>query len=137
MENNKYEDIINLPHHVSTRHPQMTLEERSAQFAPFAALTGFEDCVEETARLTDEKIDISEDANELLNEKIKNIIKKIEKNPIIKLTYFIPDNRKSGGKYVTMEEKIKKIDEINQELIFINGTKIKLYNVIDIELKDK
>lgn len=128
----KYEDIINLPHHVSSKHPHMTLEERSAQFAPFAALTGFEDCVEETGRLTDAKIDISEDVKEILNEKIKNILKKAEKNPTIKLTYFIPDNKKSGGKYSKIEGKIKKINEINQEIIFVNGIKIKIKDIVDI-----
>lgn len=132
MNIKKYEDIINLPHHISSKHPQMSLEERSAQFAPFAALTGYEDCVEETARLTDERIDISEDIKEILNEKIRKIIKIIDKNPKIKLTYFIPDNKKNGGKYMTIEGKIKKIDEINQELIFINGKKIKINDVIDI-----
>ena len=132
MNIKKYEDIINLPHHISSKHPQMSLEERSAQFAPFAALTGYEDCVEETARLTDERIDMSEDIKEILNEKIRKIIKIIDKNPKIRLTYFIPDNKKSGGNYVTIEEKIKKIDEINQELILINGKKIKINDVIDI-----
>lgn len=132
MNIKKYEDIINLPHHISSKHPQMSLEERSAQFAPFAALTGYEDCVEETARLTDERIDMSEDIKEILNEKIRKIIKIIDKNPKIILTYFIPDNKKSGGNYVTIEEKIKKIDEINQELILINGKKIKINDVIDI-----
>lgn len=132
MNIKKYEDIINLPHHISSKHPQMSLEERSAQFAPFAALTGYEDCVEETARLTDERIDISEDIKEILNEKIRKIIKIIDKNPKIKLTYFIPDNKKNGGKYMTIEGKIKKIDEINQELILINGKKIKINDVIDI-----
>ena len=132
MNIKKYEDIINLPHHISSKHPQMSLEERSAQFAPFAALTGYEDCVEETARLTDERIDMSEDIKEILNEKIRKIIKIIDKNPKIKLTYFIPDNKKNGGKYMTIEGKIKKIDEINQELILINGKKIKINDVIDI-----
>ena len=132
MNIKKYEDIINLPHHISSKHPQMSLEERSAQFAPFAALTGYEDCVEETARLTDDRIDMSEDIKEILNEKIRTIIKIIDKNPKIILTYFIPDNKKSGGNYVTIEEKIKKIDEINQELILINGKKIKINDVIDI-----
>ena len=130
--NNKYDDIINLPHHVSSKHPPMSLEERSAQFAPFAALTGYEDCVKETARLTDERIDISDDAKEILNEKINNIIKIIDKNPKIKITYFIPDNKKSGGKYVTIEEKTKKIDEINQKIILVNGTKIDIKDIMNI-----
>lgn len=132
MQEKSYEDIINLQHHVSTKHPHMSLEERSAQFAPFSALTGYEDCVEEAARLTDDRIDIGEDAREILNKKIANIIKIIDKKQKIKVTYFIPDDKKSGGKYTTIEKKIKNIDQINQELILINGPKIKLHDIIDI-----
>jgi len=135
MEKKSYDDIINMPHHVSTKHPQMSIEERSAQFAPFSALTGYEDCVEETARITDKKIDISEDQKEILNRKIGKIKKIIEKNPTIKITYFIPDDKKSGGKYATIEDRIKKIDEINQELILINGQKIKLNYITDLSEK--
>lgn len=132
MQEKSYEDIINLPHHVSSKHPHMSLEERSAQFAPFAALTGYDDCVEEAARYTDDRIDISEDAREILNKKIANIIKIIDKKPKIQVTYFVPDDKKIGGKYTTIEETIKKIDQINQELILVNGTKIKLHDIIDI-----
>lgn len=133
MSEENYEDIINLPHHISKKHPQMSLEERSAQFAPFAALTGYEDAIDETARLTDERIDINEDVKEKLNEKIKNINKNINKTPEITVTYFVPDNKKSGGKYLVIKEKIKKIDEINQLLIFTNGSKIKINDIINID----
>lgn len=132
MNNENYEDIINLPPHVSKKHPQMSLEDRSAQFAPFAALTGYEDAVEETARLTEERIEIDEDVNEKLNKKINNIKKIITKNPEITVTYFVADDKKSGGKYITIKEKLKRIDEVNQILIFVNGRKIKIKDIIDL-----
>ena len=95
-----YSDIINLSRPVSKR-PRMTLEQRSAQFAPFAALTGYEGQVKETARLTNKKIEINEELKEILNQKIQLIQKKIKEQPQIEITYFIPDSKKDGGKYET------------------------------------
>ena len=96
-----YSDIINLSRPVSKR-PRMTLEQRSAQFAPFAALTGYEGQVKETARLTNKKIEINEELKEILNKKIQLIQKKIKEQPQIEITYFIPDSKKDGGKYETV-----------------------------------
>lgn len=135
MNNTNYEDIINLPHHVSKKHPQMSLEARSAQFAPFAALTGFEDIIEETARITDEKLDINEELKVILDNKLKNIINNISNRPKIICTYFIPDEKKNGGSYKTIQEKVKKIDEIEQKIIFENGTEISIANIIEIEIE--
>ena len=115
MEN--YEDIINMPHHVSTKHPQMLLHDRSAQFAPFAALVGFDDMVEETARIVSRKIEINEEQKEKLDLKLKEIKQKINLKPIVTITYFVPDKFKEGGKYVTVSEKIKKIDEYKKEIV--------------------
>lgn len=135
MNNTNYEDIINLPHHVSKKHPQMSLEARSAQFAPFAALTGFEDIIEETARITDEKLDINEELKVILDNKLKSIINNISNRPKIICTYFIHDEKKNGGSYKTIQEKVKKIDEIEKKIIFENGTEISISNIIEIEIE--
>ena len=109
MKNNSYEDIINLPHPVSKNHPQMPLRDRAAQFAPFAALTGHDAAIKETARLTDERLELSEEVIAQLNEKI-NIIRNnigIEQN--VSITYFIPDAKKAGGSYVMYCKKDRRI----------------------------
>ena len=129
----KYKNIINLPHHVSKNHPQMSLYERSAQFAPFAALTGFEDEVEETARLTDEKIDIDEEIRKKLDRKIQIIKAKISLKPKVSITYFIPDFRKEGGKYEKKEGYVSKVDEYTKCIVFYDKSKIKIEDIIKIE----
>mgnify|MGYP000000732599 CR=1 FL=1 len=128
-----YSDIINLSRPVSKR-PRMTLEQRSAQFAPFAALTGYEGQVKETARLTNKKIEINEELKEILNQKIQLIQKKIKEQPKIEITYFIPDERKEGGKYETIKNSIKKIDEYKNRLIMIDGLSIAMNEIIDIQV---
>ena len=95
-----YDDIINLPHHVSKKHPPMSLYARSAQFAPFAALTGYEDAVRETARETNERIEIDDELKLILDGKIQILFEKIKVKPEVTFTYFIPDLRKDGGAYV-------------------------------------
>ena len=101
MKNNSYDDIINLPHPVSKNHPQMPLRDRAAQFAPFAALTGHDAAIKETARLTDERLELSEEAIAQLNERINIIRNNIGIEQKISITYFIPDEKKAGGSYVT------------------------------------
>lgn len=93
-----YDDIINMPHHVSKKHPQMSLHDRSAQFAPFAALVGFDDMVEETARIVSKKIDINEELREELDRKLQTIKEKIQTKPIVTFTYFVQDLRKERRK---------------------------------------
>lgn len=126
-----YSDIINLSRPVSKR-PRMSLEQRSAQFAPFAALTGYEGQVKETARLTNKKIEINEELKEILNKKIQLIQKKIKEQPQIEITYFIPDSKKDGGKYETVTNSVKKIDTYKGEIILIDGTTIAIDEIIDI-----
>lgn len=126
-----YSDIINLSRPVSKR-PRMSLEQRSAQFAPFAALTGYEGQVKETARLTNKKIEINEELKEILNQKIQLIQKKIKEQPQIEITYFIPDSKKEGGKYETVTNSVKKIDTYKGEIILIDGTTIAIDEIIDI-----
>ena len=130
----KHEDIIKLPHHVSKRHPQMSLEARSAQFAPFAALTGYEDVVKETARLTNEKKEITEEVKAVLDERIQIIQKNICTKPKVICTYFEPDKKKNGGKYITIEGRVQKIDKYNHVMVLEDKTEIKISEIIQIEL---
>lgn len=115
-----YEDIINLPHPTSPKHPRMSLYDRAAQFSPFAALTGHEKAIEETRRLTEEKMELDEEEKAKLNEKLRILQKNINQNKQITITYFVPDERKTGGAYVTSTGTLKKIDVYNKNLI-LNG----------------
>ena len=129
MKNNSYDDIINLPHPVSKNHPQMPLRDRAAQFAPFAALTGHDAAIKETARLTDERLELSEEVIAQLNEKI-NIIRNnigIEQN--VSITYFIPDAKKAGGSYVTYSGIVKKVDEYEHTMIMTDQTVIPIEQI--------
>ena len=131
---NKYEDIINLEHHISKKHPQMLMYSRAAQFASFDALTGYEEAVEETARLTSNKIELTDEEKMILSNKIKEIQKNIYKYPQITVTYFIPDSKKEGGKYVRVSQRIKKIDEDTKMIILENDDRILFLDIIDIEM---
>ena len=128
----KYEDIINLPHY-EPKHPRMSMYSRAAQFSPFAALTGYEEQVNETARLTDNKLFITEEIKEMLDIKLQYIKSIINEKPMIKITYFVPDNKKSGGSYLEYSGNIRRIDNINKKLIFLNNKKINIDDIIDIE----
>ncbi|MDD3184497.1 MAG: hypothetical protein PHT76_04230 [Anaerostipes sp.] len=130
-----YEDIIDLPHHVSKKHPQMSRKNRAAQFAPFAALTGYEDAILETGRLTDKKIELDEDARELLDIKLQMISCHLEEKRQIKITYFKEDERKDGGAYVTVEGVIKKISTIKRDIFLQDRTKIRMDDIIELEIK--
>ena len=129
-----YDDIINLSHHVSKKHPQMPIEERAAQFAPFAALVGYEDEIEETARITTKKIELNEEEKNMLDMKL-NVLKeqmKVQIYPEIKVIYFIADVRKEGGKYINISGTIKKIDEFKQVIILDDKTEIPIKDIINI-----
>lgn len=131
--NKNYDDIINLPHHVSKKRPQMSIEQRSAQFAPFAALTGYDEAVKETARRTDKRIELDDGQKEILNNKLLYILENIDIKPEITFTYFVPDNRKSGGKYIEKTGIIRKIDMVEQYVQFIDKSKINISDIIEIE----
>lgn len=131
-DEHKYDDIINLEHHVSKTHKQMSIEERSAQFAPFAALTGYEDEVKETERITERMIEITEDIRSILDEKIRLIQNKIAEQPNVTITYFVPDINKQGGKYKTINGIIKKIDNYEKKLILTSNTEIFIKDIIEI-----
>ena len=135
MENisHKYDDIINLPHHVSKKHPQMSLHDRAAQFSPFAALTGHKAAINETARLTDEKQILSEDVIAKLNEQLNLIKENIDTNPIVTITYFVPDDKKSGGAYISNTGVVKKIDEYNHTVIMTDKTVIPIEQISEMQ----
>ena len=116
-----YKDIINLPHHVSSKRPQMPMLDRAAQFSPFAALTGYDDAVHETGRLTDEKIDLSEEEKEALDRKQQILMERLGDHPALTVTYFVPDAKKSGGAYVTKSGNLKKIDEFERLMMLMDG----------------
>ena len=132
----KYGDIINLPHYEPKYHPRMSKYKRSAQFAPFAALVGYDEQVKECSRLTDERLEIDDELKENINYKLNKINELIKNNPVVEITYFIPDVKKDGGKYITEKGNVKRIDYINRFIKFTDNKKIILDVVIDIKIND-
>ena len=130
---NDYSDIINHPHYVSKTRPQMSELERAAQFSPFAALTGYDAAIKETGRLTDERIDFGEEAKAMLDMKQQYLSDIITDQPEITVTYFVPDEKKSGGAYVTVTGNLKRIEEYERMMILTNGKKIPMDEIVDIE----
>ena len=130
-----YEDIINLPHY-EPKHKRMSIDVRSAQFSPFAALTGFNDEIKETERLVDKKVLLSEDEKIKMNDKLLEILKNIKNKPKIKITYFIPDEKKDGGKYIVEKGNVKRIDYINRFIKLTDNKKIVLDDVVAITIND-
>ena len=131
--NDRYDDIIHLPHHVSKTRPQMSMMDRAAQFSPFAALTGYDAAIKETGRLTDEKIELGEETKAVLDRKQRYLSDMISVQPEITVTYFLPDERKSGGTYLSVTGKLKRIDEYERMMILTDGKKIPLDDIMDIE----
>ncbi len=125
----KYADIINLPHHVSPTRPRMSIEERGAQFSAFAALTGYDGAVKETARLTDEKIELSEAAREELNAALRFAL---ERGCAVTITYFVQDEKKQGGRYETISGRIKRADRHRGVIIMEDGFAVPLEDVYEI-----
>jgi hypothetical protein len=128
-----YDEIINLPHHVSTAHPRMSSTNRAAQFSPFAALTGYESAIKETARLTTERIELGEGDITVLDMKLRILEDSVADRPEIAVTYYKPDERKKGGAYITVSGALKKIDDIDRTIVFVNGEIISIPDVLDIE----
>ena len=129
----KYSDIIDMPHHQSTRRSHMSLHDRAAQFAPFAALSGYDDEISETARLTDRKLELSEEEEQILNDRIHMLNDSIKKQPEVRIVYFVPDERKSGGAYVTTVGNVRRVDELEGVIIFTDGTKIDIADIYSID----
>ena len=130
----KYDDILNMPHHVSSTRPHMSMHDRAAQFSPFAALVGYDDAVKETSRLTNEKLELTVDKITDLNQKIAFLIENADERPEITIEYFIPDEKKTGGKYVTLSGNFRRIDEYNHNMVFTSGEEIPLNDIFDIEI---
>lgn len=130
---NKYDDIINLPHHQSATHPHMSMIDRAAQFSPFAALPYYGDAVKETARRTDAKIELDESEKDLINEKLLMIAEHSDNKPLVSITYFMPDTKKKGGEYLTITGTVKKLDEYNGQIKMTDGTIIKFDDIIGME----
>ena len=131
-----YDDIIHLPHHRSKKHAPMPLVDRAAQFSPFAALTGHDAAIKETARLTDRKIELDEYEIAAVDEKLQMIKIQLDsqKKSEVTVTYFQADARKEGGEYVTITENVKKMDEYAKTLILEDGTRIFIEDIIEIVL---
>lgn len=133
VNHHQYDDIIDLPHHTSPTRPRMPMENRAAQFSPFAALSGYGAAIKETARLTDERIDLDEDSKMLLNEKLRILAQRISERPTATITYFQPDERKAGGAYISVTGQIKRIDEYQRTVILSDRTAILIDQIYEIE----
>ncbi len=130
--NDLYDDIIHLPHHVSERHPQMSMYNRAAQFAPFAALTGHNAAITEAARLTEAEQELSESDAEVLNRKL-TYLQSLDEKPTISVTYFVPDDKKEGGSYHTATGIVKSVEPDKGVLQFEDGTGIPVIRIKDID----
>lgn len=133
--NSKYDEIINLPHHASKTRPQMPMSDRAAQFSPFAALTGYDSAIRETGRLTEERIELDEEALMALNMRYQLLIDSLKECPEVRITYFKPDERKSGGAYLTITGVVKKVDDYKRLITMQDGMIIPLDDVLMIEGK--
>lgn len=140
-ESHEYDDIIDLPYQKSQKHPHMDLYDRAAQFSPFAALTGFDDAIAETGRITEERIELDENAKEAMDSCYREIREKLkdkgEEKPFVTVTYFRADSVKEGGAYVTVEGRIKKIDENSHRLILEDGLGVDMDEVIGVGIKEE
>lgn len=131
----EYENILDLKHfEPSSKHPRMTLYKRSAQFAPFAALSGYSEQIDETKRLTTRKIELSEDKKEEINNNLSVLLS--NNNLIAKIIYFLKDKYKSGGKYISISGKIMKYDDIKRFIILENKQKISIDNIVDLSIEN-
>jgi len=128
-----YDDIIHLPRHRSRRRAPMPRENRAAQFAPFAALSGYENAVQETARLTDQPPETDEEALFLMDEKLRALLDVIRDQPRIAITFFEPDPRKEGGAYIRVTGRIRRVDEVNRQIILTDRTVIAMDSVCEID----
>lgn len=133
MTDSNYDDIINLPHHVSRRHPQMSLYSRAAQFAPFAALSGYEEAIAETARCTVREAELIEDDRQLLDRKLSCLSSRLTEHPVVSITYFQPDMKKSGGKYMIATGIVREIDERGRMIRMDDGKLICIDTIAAME----
>ena len=128
-----YDDIINLPHHTSPKRPRMSMLDRAAQFSPFAALTGYDAAVKETARLTQERIELDEYEKGKLDRQLQIIREHLKEQPEITITYFQPDSRKAGGVYLSLTGHVKKIDDYEKCVIMLDKQKVSIEDIVSID----
>ena len=131
----RYDDIIDLPHHTSPTRPRMPLRDRAAQFAPFAALVGHGAAIRETARLTDSRVELTEDEKAILDGRLRMILEMLDERPEVSICYFEPDAKKAGGAYVMVISSVKKFDEISKILILEDGATIPIESILKIEFR--
>ena len=129
----RYDDIINLPHHISAKHSHMPISDRAAQFAPFAALVGHDQSIAETSRITDSRITLGEDAGILIGRRLELLSECLDERPVVNIEYFVPDSRKSGGKYVIVTGIIKKIDVFESCIILEDSTRIPMDEIYSVD----
>lgn len=125
----RYDDMLYLPHHQSIKRPHMSMRDRAAQFSPFAALTGHEAAISETARLTDKRLVLDEDAKIDLDEKLQFIQENLDCSPVVSITYFVPDEKKEGGAYLTMTGVVRRIDPVAKSVIFTDRRSIQIEDI--------
>ena len=131
-DKHQYDNIINLQHHVSSTHVHMSILDRAAQFSPFAALTGFDGAIKETARLTDQRIELDEAAKTILDEKLRIVKEQLSRQQEIDIVFFQPDEIKAGGAYISMMGTVKKIEGYERVVIMQDGTRIPIEEILDI-----
>ena len=130
----KYDDIINLPHHVSPNRQRMSMHDRAAQFAPFSALVGYDDAVAETARLTESRPELDEQEQRAINERLTYIADYTHEQPEVRIKYFVPDEHISGGAIVEVSGKVKKISATDGTIVLTDGCKIKTSNITNLSI---
>ena len=128
-----YDDIIDLSHHVSETHPPMSRADRAAQFSPFAALTGYDAAVRETARVTERRIELDEGVKAELNARLNCILEHLPEHPQVSITYFVPDEKKSGGDYRTVTGAVRKLDGFAKTLTLVDGTVVPVEEMVHVE----
>ena len=132
-ESHQYDDIINLPHHVSEKHPHMPMTDRAAQFSPFAALTGYDAAIVETARPTDDKRELSEEQKQIISKQLYDLQNCIKSAPYITVVFFEKDRRKTGGTYRTVTGTVKKVDEYSRTLEMAEGLSIPFEDILSLD----
>ncbi|MCD7860219.1 MAG: hypothetical protein LUH51_08730 [Firmicutes bacterium] len=133
MGNGKYDDLLYLPHHRSATHAQMSMQARAVQFSPFAALTGYEDCIAEAGRQTAARPEQGEAAVAALDEALRALAPELSRRPRVRIRYFRPDERKSGGEICTLVGNLKEIDTVHTRLILADAQVIEMEDILCLE----
>ena len=131
--NSAYDDLLKISHRTSAVQPAMSIQNRAAQFARFAALVGYDALIQETTRLTDQKAELDESVIAELNEKLRLLLELLPQQPEVTVTYFLPDSRKAGGAYRTTSGIIRKFLRNENILVMMDGTQIPIGDIVGIE----